>query len=327
MQKNQILISTISLSCILIFLALGIFFALDSGSEFYMDGMMGGGTTNTYSWIIALILFGVTIVIVIGFVLYLFNSKKSKNDTQKLVAQITSENEVPEKQNIVSPIKTSKIKGYLSTGNNKIDNLLYGGIAPNSSVILSASPSHEKDLIVKDFIETGLKNNEIAFYISCDLSFSKSIITDYPAKFQFIACYPISDESLKNALNVHKVGSITNLTEINITLTKVIRKLETGNLTKRAVINIVSDILLQYGSVKTRKWLTDILSMLKYDGFTILGIINPKIHSSEDVQAILELFDGEIVIDEIETKNGNEMHLKIGRMNKQKYLKNEINLT
>ncbi|MEJ2240521.1 MAG: ATPase domain-containing protein [Candidatus Bathyarchaeota archaeon] len=321
MQKNQILISTGFLSCILIFLALGTFFALDSGSEFDMDGMMGGGTTNDYSWIIAIILFGVAIVVAVGLVLYLFNSKKSKSGTQEIVDQIKSENEALEKP--AAPIKTSKIEGYLSTGNNKIDNLLYGGIAPNSSVILSASPSHEKDLFVKDFIETGLKNTEIVFYISCDQSFSKSIITEFPTKFQFIACYPINDETLKNSPNVYRVGSITNLTEINITLTKAIRKLDSGNNPKRFVINIVSDVLLQYESVKTRKWLTDILSMLKYDGFTILGIINPKIHSSEDVQAILELFDGEIIINEL----GDERRLKIGRMNKQKYLKNEIKLT
>lgn len=325
MQKNQILISTGFLSSILIFLAFGIFFALDSGSEPDMGGMMGGSNAN--SWIIAIILFGVAIVISVGLILYFFNTKKSKSDAQTKVEQIKSENEILNKPNITTPIKTSKIKGYLSTGNNNIDNLLYGGIAPNSSVILSASTSHEKEKIVKDFIETGLKNNEIVFYISCDPTFSKNIITKYSTKFHLISCYPISDEHLKNAPNVHKVGSITNLTEISITLTKAIRALDFGNIPKRAIINIISDVLLQHELVKTRKWLTDILSMLKFDGFTILGIINPKIHSFEDIQAILELFDGEIVINELETINGHERQLKIYRMNKQKYLKNEINLT
>lgn len=316
MQKNQIIVLTIFLSIILIFLALGFLFALDSGSS--MGGMMGD---NSNSWIISIILFGVAIVLSVGLIVYLFYSKKSISGAQEIVEL----NEALKKS--TAPIKTSKIIGYLSIGNDKIDNLLYGGIAPNSSVILSASPSYEKDLIVKGFIETGLKNNETVFYISCDPSFSKSLITKYSTKFHLVACYPINDESLKKAPNVHKVGSISNLTEINITLTKATRILDSRDIPKRAIINIISDVLLQYESVKTRKWLTDIMSMLKYDGFTILGIINPKIHSSEDVQAILELFDGEIIINELETTNGPERRLKIDRMNKQKYLKNEIKLT
>ncbi|MEJ2272275.1 MAG: hypothetical protein P8X91_07325 [Candidatus Bathyarchaeota archaeon] len=328
MEKNQIFVSIAFLS-ILIFLVLGIIFTLDSGAEPDMGGMMGGGTTTGYSLIIAIIFFGLVIVITVGLLIFLFYTKRTDNDqvTQKLIEQLKSKNEkAKEKSNITVPIETSKIDGYLPTGNSKIDNLLYGGIAPNTSLILTAFPSHERDIIIKGFLETGLKNNEIVFYITCDPSFSKSLLTEYPIRFHLIACYPISDESVKSKSNVYKVGSITNLTEINITLTKAIRKLDSGYNHKRLCVNIVSDVLLQYGSVKTRKWLTDILSMLHYDGFTVFAIINPKIHSSEDIQAILELFDGEIVISELESIKGNERWLKIVRMNKQKYLSNEINL-
>ncbi len=324
MQKNQILVLTAFLSIILIFLALGIFFALDSGSS------MGGMMDNSNSWIISIIFFGVAIVISIGLIMYFFNSKKTNNEenSQKIKKQKKSKTElVTEESNISVPLKTSKIQGYLSTGNSKIDNLLYGGIAPHTSVILNASQSRERDSFINKFLESGLKNNEITFYISCDPSFSKNLITEYPQKFHLIACYPISDESQKSAPNVYKVNNITNLTEINITLTKAIRKLGAKDIPRIAWINIVSDVLLQYGSVKTRKWLTDIMSMLMYDRFTILAIINPKIHPTEDVQALIDLFDGEIIINEIESTEGSERRLKIKRMNKQKYLNNEITLT
>jgi KaiC/GvpD/RAD55 family RecA-like ATPase len=286
-----------------------------------MDGMMGGGaTSNPNSWIISVILFGAGFVVAIGLVLYFFYPKnKRKEVPQKLDEQLKDRDE--------TFVKTSQIKGYLSTGNPKLDNLLYGGFAPNSSVMLIAPPSHERDSIIKSFIETGIKNNEITFYISIDYFFLKDLITEFPLNFYIIVCNPKADNMLIKAPNVHKVDGVSNLSEINIELTKAVRKLNTKKAPRRVCINIVSDVLLQYGPVRTRKWLTNIISLLESEGFTILAAINPKMHSSEDIHALLGLFGGEIIINEMETTNGDGRRLKIKRMNNQKYLKNEILLT
>ena len=321
MQKNQILVLTAFLSCILIFIALGVYFAIDSSSQTNMDGMMGGGTeTNPNSWIISIILFGAGFVVAIGLVLYFFYPKnKSKESPQKLLEQ--------SKANDETIIKTSYIKGHLATGNPKLDNLLYGGIAPNSSVMLIAPPSYERDSIIKSFIETGVKNNEITFYISIDHFFLKDLVTEFPLNFHLILCNPKTDNMLVKTANVHKLDGVNNLSDINIELTKAIRKLNTPKAPRRVCINIISDVLLQYGPVQTRKWLTNIISLLESERFAILAVINPKMHSSEDIHALLGLLGGEIIINEIETPKGDERWLKIKRMNNQKYLKDEILLT
>ncbi len=96
---------------------------------------------------------------------------------------------------------------------------------------------------------------------------------------------------------------------------------------KRICLNIVSDVLLQHGSVVTRKWLAELVPALNSDGFTILAVINPQMHSSEDIYALLGLFNGEITIRESETVKELKRYLKIKRLSNQQYLKNEILLT
>ncbi len=78
MQKNQILILTVSFASILILLAAGVYFALDSNTNSEMDGMMGSESSN--SLIISIILIVAAIIVTIGIVIYLVSSKKERID-------------------------------------------------------------------------------------------------------------------------------------------------------------------------------------------------------------------------------------------------------
>jgi len=55
--------------------------------------------------------------------------------------------------------------------------------------------------------------------------------------------------------------------------------------------------------------------------------MNPQMHPRQELQAILDLFEGEINIYEKETQKGLGKYLKIKRMSNQKYLENELLLT
>ncbi len=89
----------------------------------------------------------------------------------------------------------------------------------------------------------------------------------------------------------------------------------------------MSDVLLQHHSVITRKWLGRLLPDLKSKGFTTLAVINPDMHPTEEVQAILGLFEGEIKISEKETARGLEKVLRVRKLYNQRYLENELTLT
>ena len=85
-------------------------------------------------------------------------------------------------------------------------------------------------------------------------------------------------------------------------------------------------MLLQHNAVTTRRWLTGLINDLRSQGFTTLAVMNPLMHSPQDVHAILGLFDGEIALEERKTSRGSQKILKINRMYNQKYLPNEVTI-
>jgi hypothetical protein len=118
-----------------------------------------------------------------------------------------------------------------------------------------------------------------------------------------------------------------NLTKIGIALTSAIHKL--GSLQKgsrRICIDLVSDVLLQHHAVQTRRWLASLVPELKSAGFTLLAVIDPKIHPPDELHAILGLFEGEISINEKETEKGPVKLLKIKKMSNCRYLEDGLPL-
>ena len=77
-------------------------------------------------------------------------------------------------------------------------------------------------------------------------------------------------------------------------------------------------------ALQTRKWLAGLIPELESQGFTVLAVMDPGMHPSQDARAILDLFDGEINIQEKEAAKGSERYLRIKRMSNQKYLEDEL---
>jgi hypothetical protein len=61
---------------------------------------------------------------------------------------------------------------------------------------------------------------------------------------------------------------------------------------------IISNLLLRHQPVQIRRWLPASVPELKSRGFTTLAVMNPYMHPSEGVQAILDPFDRETAISE-----------------------------
>jgi len=108
---------------------------------------------------------------------------------------------------------------------------------------------------------------------------------------------------------------VDNLNEIDIILAKYLRMLDpTKAGSKIACMEIVSDVLLQHREIVTRKWLSGVLTTLKSKGFTTLTVVNPKMHSPEEVEALRGLFDGEIKVTKRETAQGTKRTLRIEKL-------------
>jgi hypothetical protein len=130
---------------------------------------------------------------------------------------------------------------------------------------------------------------------------------------------------MKNMPNVTKLTGVVNLTNINIALVNAYRRLAGPPPgPKRVCVEVVSDVLLQHQAVTTKRWLTELIPDLRTKGFTTLGVLNPQMHSPEDIEAVLGVFEGEISIEEKKTRRGLQRFLRVGRMYSQEYLGDEV---
>lgn len=259
----------------------------------------------------------------IRFVLRSFNEGVSTIKPKIIYVNAAGEQITCEPEPVTVEVQKTVLPDRVSTGYNDLDSLLFGGIPLNYAVILTSPPCDEKDLLVHRFLEAGLKKRETTFYISTEASGVKTLAEKNQSVFTLFVCNPQADKIIRNLSNVFKLKGVENLTEISISLTKASRELaKPSHEARRACVEIISDVLLRHGAVQARRWLTDLITELKSKGFTTLAVVNPQMHSPQEVQAILDLFEGEIGIYE---KDAVKL-LKIKRMYNQEYLDSELRL-
>ncbi len=229
---------------------------------------------------------------------------------------------------IIFHVSSTTLPGRIPTGYADLDNLLLGGIPETYCVALTSPAFNEAEKLFRRFLETGTKNGQTTYCVTTEVRDFTDLVNDYPSTFSLLLCNPRSEVMIKNLPNVIKIKGIECLTDIDIALLKSFRTLQTPqNNPRRMGLMIVSDVLLQHHAVTTRKWLGALLAELKSKGFTTLALINPEMHPTEEVQAILSLFDGEIKITEKETPKGPKKTLRIKKMYNQRYLENEVSLS
>jgi predicted ATPase/KaiC/GvpD/RAD55 family RecA-like ATPase len=220
------------------------------------------------------------------------------------------------------------LPGRVITGSTDLDRLLLGGIPENYAVLLASPSIDERAILVKKYLEAGANSGEITFYITVEAGNAMTLAKQHPSTFYLFVCNIQADTMVPNLPNIFKLKGIESLTEIDIALTKAFRATNpSATGPKRICIEILSDVLLQHHAVTTRKWLSALLPNLKAQAFTVLAVMNPHMHSNEEVQAVIGLFDGEIWISEKETAKGIDKVLRIRRLFNQKYLENELLLT
>jgi KaiC/GvpD/RAD55 family RecA-like ATPase len=219
-------------------------------------------------------------------------------------------------------VKEVVLPGRVKTGYREFDNLLFGGIPEKYAVALTSISCDETKLLINRFLEKGAREGEITFLITVGTRRWEKLAEEFP-NFNLFICNPQAETTVAALPNVVKIRGVENLTDVNIPLFSALRKLgASSGEPRRICIEILSDILLQHRAVQTRRWLIGLAAELKSRGFTILAIMNPHMHPAEEVQAVLDLFDGEIEVYEKE----NQKFLRIKKMYEQDYIENELPL-
>ena len=212
----------------------------------------------------------------------------------------------------------------VDTGFEQLDRLLYGGIVANSAVILISALADERTSLISSFLKTGEERKQTIFYITRKASNLTALAEKHQTSFYLFICNPQAGAVVVDMPNVFKLKNIENLTELNIALNTALNQLPMPpDNHRRACIEIVSDVLLQHEALHTRRWLYSLIPQLKSKGFTVLAPIDPEMHLSKDVHAVLDIFDGEIGIYEKETSKGSRKFMRILRMQDQEYSEEE----
>ena len=208
----------------------------------------------------------------------------------------------------------------VSTGTKELDSILLGGIPKGYAVVLAGPPSDEREIIIKNFVETGIKEEQTNFYVTTEAAGIEDLLEK--SGFYLFLCNPKPKVEVPDLKNVYKIRG-KNLTNLNIALVKAYRNLE-QNSTKKAIIGIVSDVLVDYGLKTTRKWIEELKTDLISKGFTILAVLDPNMHPPDQANALINLFDGEISLYQTEDPLECKKSLRIRKLRNQDYIKNPI---
>jgi tetratricopeptide (TPR) repeat protein/KaiC/GvpD/RAD55 family RecA-like ATPase len=213
----------------------------------------------------------------------------------------------------------------ISTGTKEIDSLLLGGIPKEYAVVLSGPPSDEREVIIKNFLEAGIQEAQTSFYVATEAVGIENLLEE--SRFYLFLCNPKPKVDVPDLPNVSKLRSKTDINNLNMALARESRNLQIQQSPKRLCVEIVSDVLLEYGSKTTRKWLAELITELASKGFTLLAVINPKMHAPDQTGAILDLFDGEISITQTDDPLECKKQIQVKKLRGQDYIKNPICLT
>ena len=214
---------------------------------------------------------------------------------------------------------TKEVMQTISTGYENLNRLLNGGLKRNYVVALTTPSCDETDLLIHRFLDNSLQSQNSTLYITSKINGERELLEKYPSSFFYVICNPQINENNQDVQNVYRVGGVDNLTEINLKTANVLQKMNETKKEKVACIDIISDILLQHGLVTTRKWLIDFIARMRSNNMTTIMILNSQMHSKEELESILGLFDGQIGVWEQGMREIARKQLKVKRMYRHVY--------
>lgn len=224
----------------------------------------------------------------------------------------------------VQPAIPEGLPGRVRTGYSDLDDLLFGGLPQNYAVLLTSLPCDERDLLVKGFLDAGLKEDQTVFFVTAKATNLQTFAEKRPSNFFLFVCNPRTDINAKDPSNIFRLTGVENLTDINIALASAFRRLDKLPGQRRICLELVSDVLLQHHAVRARRWLSALIPELKSKAFTTLAVIDPEMHSQQEVRAVQDLFEGEINLWEKASEDGFKRYLRIRKMRNQKYSEKEL---
>ncbi|MGA2461038.1 MAG: hypothetical protein ABSF82_06425 [Candidatus Bathyarchaeia archaeon] len=271
------------------------------------------------------LLLAIAAVVVVAFVLVFARRRKPAATSKQ--EHPTTVQESPRKAFASQPATEAQAiqaQPIISTGYLDLDKALEGGIPEKFSIVIVSPSFDERDLLLRKVMNSALSSGRLAILVSNDLRRTEDMASRYPKGFY--ALCPQADKISSHGPNLLKIPSIENLSDATISLGLALKDiLAKEKATKRVmIIDILSDLLLRYKSIITRRWLADFVGKRKAEEFTIIATLNPLTTTKEETQTIIDFFDGVIEIFEKPLMERARRFLIIKKMYGQRYSESEM---
>jgi len=212
----------------------------------------------------------------------------------------------------------------IPTGYTEIDRSLGGGVPVGHSIIVVSPPYDEKDLLIERIISSSISSEFSVFFVSRHVLKTRTLTSRF--KENFYAFTPRADKILKGS-NIIKIMDVQNPNDFNISLSKAMQPIMDNGWKKLIILDqLVSDVLLEHKALAARRWLDEFLVKRKSEGFTIIVTMNPLMVTDQQQQALIDLFDGVIVIYEKELPEQSKRYMIIRKMYAREYSDTAVEL-
>ena len=212
----------------------------------------------------------------------------------------------------------------IPTGYAEVDKSLGGGVPVGHSIIVVSPPYDEKDMLIERIISSSIRSGFSVFFVSRQILRTRTLTTRF--KENFYAFTPRADKIPKGS-NIMKIMDVQNLNDFNISLAKAMEPVIENGKKKLIILDqLVSDILLEHKALAARRWLDEFLARRKSEGFTVIVTLNPLMVSDQQRQALIDLFDGVVVIYEKELPEQSKRYFIIRKMYERKYSDTAVEL-
>ncbi len=200
-----------------------------------------------------------------------------------------------------------------------LDDLAPTGIPRKYALLLGSPACDERNLVVEQFIQAGLAKKLPSFLLTSDTGFARSAASKFEGSLTVILANPraTAEKSI-----IPLTTGIQNLTGLNIELVRLVK--DHAGSGGRVCLDILSDVMLSHKLLTTRKWVTDLLPRLVNWEFTVLGVFNPGLQSTEEVQGLVELFNGYVEIFEKDYAGRARKLAVVRKMADLRYNENEL---
>lgn len=193
----------------------------------------------------------------------------------------------------------------VATGIRRLDDLLGGGVPPNSATLLYSPPFIGREVLARLFLLTGMRSGVPGVQVLTDQAAGEmrkefqAMDPHFPdfernGLAQFVDCYSRTIGVLDQEPNVEYVDGVVNLNQVSLAVNSAERKLIREHADHRLVIDSVSTLIAYTNAATAFRFLQVLVGKTKAAGATVFMTMEQGMHTEAEVQMVKHLVNGVI---------------------------------